>query len=108
MDKVELLLKEFTEAYGVSGHEDDIRRLMARELGPLSDDIKYDKMGSIMVVKGFGQIHLFVTHNLKPAVRNNRITNPDTEPFLDIELFLNTDIKEHISNIDYFLTFFYR
>ncbi|MCD6250463.1 MAG: M42 family metallopeptidase [candidate division Zixibacteria bacterium] len=53
MDKVELLLKELTEANGVSGYEDEIRRLMARELEPLSDEIKYDKMGSIMgVMKG--------------------------------------------------------
>jgi endoglucanase len=51
VDKIELLLKELTEANGVSGHEDDIRRLMARELKPLTDEIKYDKMGSIMGVR---------------------------------------------------------
>jgi putative aminopeptidase FrvX len=51
VDKVELLLKELTETDGVSGHESDIRRLMARELKPLTNSIQYDKMGSIMGVK---------------------------------------------------------
>ena len=51
MDKVELLLKELTETDGVSGHEADIRRLMARELKPVTNSLHYDKMGSIMGVK---------------------------------------------------------
>ena len=51
MDKVELLLKELTETDGVSGHEGDIRRLMARELKTITDSLHYDKMGSIMGVK---------------------------------------------------------
>jgi putative aminopeptidase FrvX len=56
VDKVELLLKELTETDGVSGHEGDIRRLMARELKPLTSSIQYDKMGSIMgVKKGAGE-----------------------------------------------------
>ncbi len=51
MDKTELLLKEITEANGVSGYEDDVRRLMARELKGKVDEIKTDKMGSIMGIK---------------------------------------------------------
>ena len=51
MDKTELLLKEITEANGVSGYEDAIRKLMARELKGKVDEIKTDKMGSIMGVK---------------------------------------------------------
>jgi endoglucanase len=51
VDNTELLLKELTETHGVSGHEDRIRKLMARELKPLTNDIQYDKMGSIMGVK---------------------------------------------------------
>ena len=51
MDKTELLLKEITEANGVSGYEDDIRKIMARELKGKVDEIKTDKMGSIMGVK---------------------------------------------------------
>ena len=51
MDKIESLLKELTETDGVSGHEADIRRLMARELKPITDSLQYDKIGSIMGVK---------------------------------------------------------
>ncbi len=48
MDKTELLLKEITEANGVSGYEEDVRKLMAREFESCTDSIEYDKIGSIM------------------------------------------------------------
>lgn len=51
MDRTELLLKEITEANGVSGYEEDVRKIMARELKGKVDEIKTDKMGSIMGVK---------------------------------------------------------
>ena len=51
MDKTELLLKEITEANGVSGYEDDVRKLMKRELAPLSSSVECDKLGSVMGVK---------------------------------------------------------
>ncbi len=51
MDKTELLLKEITEASGVSGYEDEVRKLMRRELSPFSDSVECDKMGSIMASK---------------------------------------------------------
>ena len=51
MDKTELMLKELTEANGVSGYEQEIRRIMARELKGGVDDILYDKLGSIVGVK---------------------------------------------------------
>lgn len=48
MDNTELLLKEITEANGVSGYEAEVRKIMARELKDNVDEIEYDKMGSIM------------------------------------------------------------
>ena len=51
MDSTELLLKEITEANGVSGYEGEIRRIMKRELGKYTKDIQFDKMGSILSVK---------------------------------------------------------
>lgn len=48
MDKSELLLKEITEANGVSGYEADIRKIMTRELKGYVDNIEYDKLGSIL------------------------------------------------------------
>jgi len=52
MDKTELLLQELTDANGVSGHEQDIRKIMVRELKDKVDEIMYDKMGSVVGRKG--------------------------------------------------------
>lgn len=55
MDKSELLLKEITEANGVSGYEEEVRKIMAREMKGFVDKIEYDKMGSILgIKKGIG------------------------------------------------------
>lgn len=51
MDNTELLLKEITEANGVSGYESEVRGIMKRELKKYTTDIKFDKMGSIVAVK---------------------------------------------------------
>ncbi|MEW6412356.1 MAG: M42 family metallopeptidase [Candidatus Zixiibacteriota bacterium] len=51
MDKTELLLKEITEANGVSGYESEIRKLMVRELKQLTDKLEYDNLGSVLGVK---------------------------------------------------------
>jgi putative aminopeptidase FrvX len=48
MDATELLLKEITEANGVSGYESEVRTIMARELKGKVDEIQYDKMGSVL------------------------------------------------------------
>ncbi len=51
MDKSELLLQEITNANGVSGYESEVRKIMKRELEKTTDNIEYDKMGSILGVK---------------------------------------------------------
>jgi endoglucanase len=51
MDQTELLLKEITEANGVSGYESEVRAIMERELKGNVDSIETDRMGSIMGVK---------------------------------------------------------
>ena len=51
MDKTEFLLQELTEANGVSGFESEVQKIMARELGALSDRVEYDKLGSIVGIK---------------------------------------------------------
>ncbi|PIR25809.1 MAG: endoglucanase [Deltaproteobacteria bacterium CG_4_10_14_0_2_um_filter_43_8] len=45
------LLKELTEAFGAPGFEDDIRKIVLRELKGLVDEIKIDKMGSVIALK---------------------------------------------------------
>ncbi|MCK4572864.1 MAG: peptidase M28, partial [candidate division Zixibacteria bacterium] len=51
MDKTELLLQEITEANGVSGYEEEVRKIMTRELSESADKIEYDKLGSILGTK---------------------------------------------------------
>lgn len=51
MDSTELLLKELTEANGVSGYEQEIRRILVDRLSETSDRVERDKMGSVMGVK---------------------------------------------------------
>ncbi len=51
MDYSTKLLRELTEANGVSGYEGEIRRLMARELKDDADSIEYDRMGSLLATK---------------------------------------------------------
>ncbi len=50
MDPTEKMLQELTDAYGVTGHEEDVARIMARHLSPLCQ-ISYDKLGSIIAQK---------------------------------------------------------
>jgi putative aminopeptidase FrvX len=51
VDATELLLKEITEANGVSGYEQEVRRIMTRELKGSADSMQYDKLGSVIGVK---------------------------------------------------------
>lgn len=51
MDKTEKLLQELVDAYGPPGHESEIAKIMKKHLGPVSDDISYDKLGSIIAKK---------------------------------------------------------
>jgi putative aminopeptidase FrvX len=50
VDKTELLLKELTEANGVSGYEKDIRSIMERRFAPLGE-VSHDRLGSVIGVE---------------------------------------------------------
>ena len=50
MDEVELLLKELTEAIGVSGHEDEVSRIMEKHMVGLGA-ISHDRLGSLICKK---------------------------------------------------------
>jgi endoglucanase len=50
-----MLLKQLTEAYGVSGDEGDVRTLLQEELTPHADEIFTDTMGNLHVKKGVGR-----------------------------------------------------
>ncbi len=51
MDSTELLFKDITEAYGVSGFEEGIRNTIRRRLDGLVDEIVTDNIGSLIAVK---------------------------------------------------------
>lgn len=42
------LLRELTEAHGVSGYEDSVRAIVRRELEPLVDELRADRMGNLI------------------------------------------------------------
>ena len=50
MDDVQTLLKELTEANGISGHETEVRYLIQRRLRSLGE-VSHDKLGSIICKK---------------------------------------------------------
>ena len=45
------LLQQLTEAFGPSGYEDNIRKLVTAEVKPLADEIKVDALGNLIVRK---------------------------------------------------------
>ena len=54
MDASELLLQELTDTSGVSGHESEIAAIMKKHLEPITNEIMFDKLGSIIAVKKGG------------------------------------------------------
>jgi endoglucanase len=50
MDQVELMLKELTDATGISGHEEDVSSAMEKHLSGLGE-IYYDRLGSLICKK---------------------------------------------------------
>jgi endoglucanase len=51
MDRTEKILKDLTEASGVSGFEEEVREIIKNEFKKFADDILYDKLGSIIAIK---------------------------------------------------------
>ncbi len=45
------MLKKFSEAFGISGYEDQIRSLIADEVRKVADEVKVDKLGNLIAVK---------------------------------------------------------
>ncbi len=51
-DRTEALLRELSDAPGPPGFEEDVRRIMVREMKPLADQLSYDGMGSVIARQG--------------------------------------------------------
>ncbi|MDL2261618.1 M42 family metallopeptidase [Methanimicrococcus sp. OttesenSCG-928-J09] len=51
LDNIALLLEKYSNAHGVSGNEDEIRRLLKEDLKDCTDEIKFDALGSLIAVR---------------------------------------------------------
>jgi endoglucanase len=51
-DRAEALLRELSDAPGPSGFEEAVRAVMVREMKPLSDQLTYDGLGSVIARQG--------------------------------------------------------
>lgn len=51
-DRVERLLGELADAPGPPGFEEEVRRIVVREVKPLSDSVTYDGLGSVIAQHG--------------------------------------------------------
>ena len=51
-DRTEALLRELSNAAGPPGFEEDVRKIMVREMKPLSDQLSYDGLGSVIARQG--------------------------------------------------------
>jgi endoglucanase len=71
--EIGVLLSLFSNAHGLSGYEDDVAALLRREMEPLVDEVRVDKMGnvigiragngpSVMVAAHMDEIGLMVSH----------------------------------------------
>lgn len=45
------LLKALTETFGPSGHEDEVRKMILKEVKPLADEVRVDALGNLIVRK---------------------------------------------------------
>ena len=45
------LLKTLTESFGPSGYEDDIRKIVLKEVKPLADEVRVDALGNVIARK---------------------------------------------------------
>lgn len=51
-DRTARLLGELADAHGPSGFEEPVRKIVVRELAPLTDSIRYDGVGSVIAQSG--------------------------------------------------------
>jgi putative aminopeptidase FrvX len=55
LDRLFNLLKKLSEAFGISGYEDEIRSLIYDEVKEIADEVKVDKLGNLIAVKKGGK-----------------------------------------------------
>lgn len=102
MDRVETLMKEFTEATGVSGSEEEIFELMRGHLGSIAETEK-DRLGSfisilkgknerprVMLVAHMDEIGLMVSHFTGNFIRFNALGGWWTPRLVGLPVMIRT------------------
>ncbi|AKB17721.1 MULTISPECIES: M42 family metallopeptidase [unclassified Methanosarcina] len=63
LEEITSFLEKFTNAHGISGFEDDVRKLLEKELEPYVDSMREDTMGNLIAVKeGNGPSIMLAAH----------------------------------------------
>ncbi|MFH0778906.1 MAG: M42 family metallopeptidase [Candidatus Eisenbacteria bacterium] len=86
MDQLELMLKDLTEAVGVSGHEDEVARMMAKYMAGMGQ-ISHDGLGSFIcrkVGKDGGPAVMLAAHMDEVGFMVKQITKEGFVRFLPI------------------------
>ena len=63
MNDIGALLQMFSDAHGMSGYEDDVAALLRKEMEPLVDEVRTDKMGNVIGIRaGEGPTVMVAAH----------------------------------------------
>jgi putative aminopeptidase FrvX len=63
MKDIAVLLTTFSNAHGLSGYEDEVAALLRREMEPLVDEVRMDKMGNVIGTRsGDGPVVMVAAH----------------------------------------------
>jgi len=63
MKDIAALLSTFSNAHGLSGYEDEVAALLRREMEPLVDEVRVDKMGNVIGIRsGDGPVVMVAAH----------------------------------------------
>jgi len=63
LEEIKSLLEKFTNAHGISGFEDEVRKLLEKELEPYVDSMRKDTMGNLIAIKeGKGPSVMLAAH----------------------------------------------
>ncbi|HVN17184.1 MAG TPA: hypothetical protein VMU05_00375, partial [Dongiaceae bacterium] len=76
-DRVVDLLKQLSEAPGVPGYEDAVRKLMAEQMRPFADTISYDGLGSVIAAQGHSGPRIMIDAHMDELGGMVRHVRPD-------------------------------
>ncbi|MCD6147457.1 MAG: M42 family metallopeptidase [Thermoplasmata archaeon] len=64
MDEIKELLKKLSNTHGISGYEDDVRKVVKEEMEELVDEIKVDAMGNLIAIKNGGKPSIMIAAHM--------------------------------------------